>query len=587
MIFSLSPRRIRGPGIPGVGLLAVLSFACAAREVLPTLSDRPLSRAETQAAEEAFQRGLDLAQAGNHQAALGEFTRVVEEYPSSQSSALSLYWQGRTHYQLGNDSAAARSLERYVGLAPQLPNREHASLLLANSRYGLTRYDAALTAALEVEQASPERLNDFLGLANDLLTHLARSTIENATRFEPPRNWMAPFYLQAARWASSDGDTQTAQMLARRVVAFSELPAPVLAEARALAGGAAGAHLRLGFIAPSEGRFAEVSEEIRRGVELALADVNRGRAAPYELVVRPTSNDPDSTVAVIRSLARGARVEAILGPLTSEFALPAGEAANEEGVTLVSPTATDARLLEIGPSVFTVNALDGAIGHTMGAYAVLNLGLERFAILAVDNTYGRIQADAFAQAVQGAGARVVYRYEYAPNSSQFTDRLGQIVRAQADAVFIATKSPNDALRILNQMAFFELHGLMPLGTDAWNDESFLNQGRRFIRGYFADTFSRDSLVTRWGGFAADYAARYGNEPANLIPAWGYDATRLALEWFQTPPGSARSATAGRGGGPREVTYRGASGLFRLTPQGTRRAVVVHKIERGQPVAVDW
>jgi branched-chain amino acid transport system substrate-binding protein len=331
---------------------------------------------------------------------------------------------------------------------------------------------------------------------------------------------------------------------------------------------------------PGEGRFAEVGEAIRRGVALSLDEINRGRSIPYELVTRETVTDADSTVAMVRALARGDGVQAILGPVTSEFALPAGEAAREEGVTLISPTATDARMLDIGPNVLTVNALDGAIGHTIGTYAASNLGRRRFAILAVDNAYGRIQADAFAQAVQASGAGIVARQTYEPATTEFTDLLGEIVRSGADALFIATKSPTEALRILNQVAFFELGGLMPLGTDAWNDESFYRQGRGFVRGYFADTFSRDPRVTRWQAFADAYAARYGEAPSNLIPAWGYDAAHLAVR-HSTPPASAGATTAGL------QPYRGASALFRFAPQGVRRAVVVHQIQGGEAVAVEW
>jgi branched-chain amino acid transport system substrate-binding protein len=311
-------------------------------------------------------------------------------------------------------------------------------------------------------------------------------------------------------------------------------------------------------------------------VEIALEDVNQGRRTPVTLVSRAAENDPDSTAAVIRTLARNERVAAILGPLTSEYAIPAGRLAAEEGIPLVSPTATDARLLEIDRQVYTVNALDGGIGHTIGTFAARSLERRRFAILAVDDAYGRIQADAFAAAVQAAGARVVYRFHYERGSTQYTDQLGSIVRSGADALFIATKSPNEALRILNQMAFYELGGILPLGTDAWNDPEFYRQGRRFVRGYFADTFSRDARITTWLSFASRYSARHGEEPDNLIPGWGYDAARLALERFSNADGG---SAAGE--------YRGATGLFRFGPQGVRRAVIVHRIERGEPVAVDW
>lgn len=561
-----------------VAAACAITFACAAGERLPPpLGTARISRADQESAQAAYDRGLALFQQAAYDPALAEFTTVVERYPSSRYAGISLYWQGRTAYQLGQDEAATAALDRYLRLAPDLPNAEHAALLLANALYNLSRYEAALQVAYGVQRAAPQGLDDYLALSRDLLNRLPRPVVEAAAARTPPRSVLAPFYLQAARWAHAAGDPGRAAELASRVTAFPELPAPILAEARELVGPGgreAATSARLGFIAPTEGRFAEVSEAISRGVDLALEDVNTGPRAGIALVSRSTENNPDSTAAVIRTLARNERVAAILGPLTSEFALPAARLAVEEGIPLVSPTATDARLLEIDPRVYTVNALDGAIGHTIGTYAVRTLERRRFAILAVDDAYGRIQADAFATAVQSAGGRVVYRFQYDRGSTQYTDQLGAIVRSGADALFIATKSPNEALRILNQMAFYELGGILPLGTDAWNDDEFYRQGRRFVRGYFADTFSRDERITRWRAFSERYAARYGEPPANLIPGWGYDAARLALERLA-------------GHGEPAIEYRGATGLFRFGPQGIRRAVVVHRIERGEPVAIDW
>lgn len=557
-------------------------FACAAGERLPPpLGTERISRADQQAAQDTYERGLTAFSQGSYEPALSDFTLVVERYPSSRYAGLALYWQGRTAYQLGRDQAAAAALDRYLRLAADVPFGEHASLLLANAFYNQTRYEAALQAALAVQSPPIEWLDDYLALSRDLLNRLPRPAIEAAAARPPPRNFLAPFYLQAARWAHASGDAGRATDFASRVTAFPELPADVLAEARGLVGPAgreAATAPRIGLLDPTDSRFGAVAEEIRRGIEMALEDVNRapGQGPPVTLVARSVEADPDSTAAVIRTLARNERVAAILGPLTSEDALPAARLAAEEGVPLVSPTATDARLLEIDPRVYTVNALDGAIGHTIGTFAVRSLERRRFAILAVDDAYGRIQADAFATAVQASGGRVVYRFQYQRGSTQYTDQLGAVVRSGADALFIATKSPNEALRILNQMAFYELGGILPLGTDAWNDPEFYRQGRRFARGYFADTFSRDARITTWGAFADRYEARHQTEPTNLIPGWGYDATRLALEWFA--PGRTTEASA---------EYRGATGLFRFGPQGVRRAVIVHRIESGEPVAVDW
>ncbi|HET9581619.1 MAG TPA: penicillin-binding protein activator [Gemmatimonadota bacterium] len=562
--------------------VAVVAASCASTDRLPTLGTGSLSRTDALAAQEAYDRGLGRFQAGDYEGALEDFTVIVERYAASESSALALYWQARSFYQLGRDSLAIPGFERYLALAPGMPNREHAVLLLANSRYGTGDFDAALNAALDVGNAPDALRPGFLSLAGDLVDKLSRAQVIRGAQLDPPRDWMAPFYLQAARWSAADQNRRQAQQFADKVLDFPGLPADVRGEATAIRSGSEVAlRPRIGVLMPGEGRFADVGEEVQRGVALALEEINRDRTNAYELVSRVTITDADSTVAMVRALARGEGVQAILGPITSEFALPAGEAAREEGVALISPTATDARMLDIGPNVLTVNALDGAIGYTIGTYAATNLGRRRFAILAVDNPYGRIQADAFAQAVQAAGGGIVARHTYAPATTQFTELLGEIVRSGTDALFIATKSPNEALRILNQVAFFQLGSLMPLGTDAWNDASFSSQGRGFVRGYFADTFSRDPRVTRWQAFADAYTARYGEEPENLIPGWGYDAAHLAIRPF-VQQNAATGATA-----LAAEPYRGASALFRFTPQGIRRAVVVHQIQGGEAVAVEW
>lgn len=560
--------------------LAILGACATAREPgAPPLAGGRLSRAQESAAEAEYRAGLAAVEAGDHEAAYRAFSTVVEEYPSSDVSGLSLYWRGRSEYQLGRDADAAASMRRYVDLAPDVAFRESAVLIHASALYGVRDYSGALDAARRVDRASPERLDDFLALSRDLLNQLPRPAVEVEAAAPPPRNYLAPFYLQAARWAVAAGDSARAAAMAGRVLQFPELPPTVLSEARAFGGPAAaamGTRPVLGFLEPREARFAQVSEWIGRGIDMALVDVNERRSPPVEILRRSAAADPDSTAEVIRQLARGERVEAIIGPLISEYALPAARTATEEAVPLVSPTATDARLLEIDPRVFTVNALDGSIGHTLGTYAVRNLERTRFAVLAVDNAYGRIQADAFTRAVESAGGRVVIRRDYEPGAAQFTDYLGAIVRSGAHALFISTNSPNEALRVLNQMAFYELGGILPLGTDAWNDPDFFTQGRGFVRGYFADTFSRDERVTRWSAFAADYELRYGEPPPNRIPSWGYDAARLALERLSPAANQVGSEP-----------YRGASGLFRFGPQGIRRAVVIHRIEAGRPVALEW
>jgi TolA-binding protein len=183
----------------GVAFVAAISatiqlLACAAAEHLPPpLGTERISRADQEAAQSAYERGLAAFGQGSYEPALSDFSLVVDRYPSSRYAGLALYWQGRTAYQLGRDQAAAVALDRYLRLAPDVPYGEHASLLLANALYNQTRYEAALQAALAVESASAEWLDDYPALSRDLLNRLPRPTIEAAAARTPPRNFLAPF----------------------------------------------------------------------------------------------------------------------------------------------------------------------------------------------------------------------------------------------------------------------------------------------------------------------------------------------------------------------------------------------------------
>jgi tetratricopeptide (TPR) repeat protein len=202
---------------------ALALAACAAGERLPpTIGTQPISRADQATAAAAYERGLALFEQGSYEPALAEFTVVVDRYPSSRYAGLSLYWQGRTAYQLGRDEAAAAALDRYLRLASEVPYAEHAALLVANALYNLTRYDEALQTALAVRSAPPEWLDDYLALSRDLLNRLPRAEIEaGAARRSPISrlpSWPRPVGSSVREGAKPRPRRASASLLPRRVV---------------------------------------------------------------------------------------------------------------------------------------------------------------------------------------------------------------------------------------------------------------------------------------------------------------------------------------------------------------------------------
>ncbi|HWT16306.1 MAG TPA: ABC transporter substrate-binding protein, partial [Patescibacteria group bacterium] len=88
--------------------------------------------------------------------------------------------------------------------------------------------------------------------------------------------------------------------------------------------------VRVGFLGGLSGRVADLGESGRNGAQIAVEEVNRAGGIggrQVELIVRDDAQNPEKAISAINELI-GARVEAIVGPMTSamaEVVLPIAE----------------------------------------------------------------------------------------------------------------------------------------------------------------------------------------------------------------------------------------------------------------------
>jgi len=179
-----------------------------------------------------------------------------------------------------------------------------------------------------------------------------------------------------------------------------------LAAAATLAMAPAKAETVVGLGAPITGPNAVFGEQMKRGAELAIADLNAKGGVLGEklrLVIGDDASNPSQGVAVANRMATDGAV-AVFGHFNSAVSIPASKVYADEGVLMISPASTNPQLTEAGlDTVFRTCGRDDQQGDVAANWLVAHHKGDKIAIIHDQTTYGKGLADATKAAMNKAG----------------------------------------------------------------------------------------------------------------------------------------------------------------------------------------
>ncbi len=280
---------------------------------------------------------------------------------------------------------------------------------------------------------------------------------------------------------------------------------------------------QFGAVLPLTGEYSPYGEAIKRGVELAVADLQAdpGFTTKVVLTVADSQSDPKKAKELLDNLYSDGALAAV-GGATSGEAMEMISVVDRYDRVLLSPSASSPKLSGISRNFYRVCPSDARDGVKMATFAMEQLKLAKVVILAEDETYAQGIQEVFHQEFERLGGKVLEDIEFPPNTSDFSGLVQRVITLQPDAVYLAAYGDGIAAMIseLRKAAFA---GRI-LTTHAFATPTLITQVGDAARGVFLTrtVFEPDSDHAIVKKFVTTYQQKHGQAP-DIFAAQGYDA----------------------------------------------------------------
>jgi len=232
--------------------------------------------------------------------------------------------------------------------------------------------------------------------------------------------------------------------------------------------------IRVGYLGPLTGIFAQAGKDMLDGLKLSLEQINyQAGGRKIELVEEDTEGNSATAIAKYRKLVDHDKIHVLTGILLVNVGNSLVTLIERDQLpTLFLTTPDDLTKRKIAKWILRSNFSASQIMHPLGDYAAKTLKYRRVATIAMDNGFGHEEVGGFQRVFEDNGGKVVQKLWVPLNVLDFAPYLSQIQKDvdAVCAVFVA----GQAVRFVKQYGDSGLRGKVPLvGTGVMTDESAL------------------------------------------------------------------------------------------------------------------
>jgi branched-chain amino acid transport system substrate-binding protein len=353
--------------------------------------------------------------------------------------------------------------------------------------------------------------------------------------------------------------------------------------------------IKIGINAPITGDIPKVGEGTKFAAQMWLEDIEKaggldvgGTKYKVELVIEDNESKAESAVKANTKMITEDEVLAIVGPLASSQAVPAGDVANNYQTPMISPWSTNPNTTKDRPYVFRGCFLDPFQGPVVAHFVKEQFGFTKAAVLFdVASDYPKGLAEFFKKAweeINGPGSVVAYE-SFTTKDTEFGAQLTKIINSGAEFLF-TPQYYNEVALIVKQA--HELGWNKPIvGSDSWGSAETVNLCGKDCYGLFFSThYAAAGATGATKEFIERYHKKYGYIPDD-VAALTWDSIRLVQQAIQdtgkltgnikTDRQAVRDAMA------KIKNFKGITGDMTFTEEGDPKkcAVIVRISDKGE------
>ena len=190
------------------------------------------------------------------------------------------------------------------------------------------------------------------------------------------------------------------------------------------------------FAGPMTGQYASAGDQIRKGAELAIADINAKGGVlgqKLKLEVGDDACDPKQAVSVANAMVNK-KIVFMHGHWCSSSTIPASDVYNEAQIPMATvstnPQVTERKL----PNLFRIMGRDDQQGMVAGGYLADTFKGKKIAVVDDKSAYGKGLADEIAKAMQAKGTKPALRESITAGEKDYSGLVSKLKSAGVEVV---------------------------------------------------------------------------------------------------------------------------------------------------------
>lgn len=331
--------------------------------------------------------------------------------------------------------------------------------------------------------------------------------------------------------------------------------------------------IKIGMIAPMTGSNAAYGNSMLEGVQLTIDEINAAGGIlgqQIELVSADDRGDPTECMNAFNTMVSEG-IKYVIGSATSGATSAITSMANEEGVILITPSATADSITTEDDYVFRACFKDSLQGDIAAAF-VAEQGITKVGtIMCSADTYSKGLVDSFTAACEKRGIEVAAAESTATMDAQdFTNQFTAMVNADVELVYAIYYYDAVGPFLVTQARAAGFDGII-MGADGYDGAlDYVSEGvdySAFNNVVYTNHYDATDSSPVVQEYVTAYEAEYGTMPL-CFAALASDCMMMFQTAIETA-GSADDVEAVRDAlADTSVVYEGITGTFSLDETGT-------------------